>query len=617
MQSFEDPRPPMILHPAWRRVRDVLCPPPPMSISEWADAHRVLGPSSPLPGRWRTDTAPFLKEIQDSLGPHSGVERVVVMKAVQIGLTEALLNVAGYYLAHVAAIVMVVEPNLEVCKRLSRQRVEPLIELCAPLEAIVAKAHGKGGNEMSLKTCRNGGVLAIASAQSAAALRSLPARVVLCDETDAYLKDLGEGNPFDLAAARTTTFGSLRRVAAISTPTEAGLSLVAALFEETDQRRWMMPCPRCAYEQTLVWEGLRWEPGQPETARYRCEGCGHEIAPEDKARMLAAGFWRATKIAPVNVRGYHINALASPWVRWSELVAQWDAAQTSVERKKTFHNLVLALPWQEQAQEIPTSEVLMARAEPYPEGTIPPGGCFLTAGVDVQLDRIEVELVAWGRDYESWSIGYFVLYGDIAEPVVWHRLDEVLSRSWPHVSGLPMQIQAACVDAGFSTSEVTQFTRHRHGRRVFATKGMVQGFGKPIFPRRAGWTKDKHTIYSISSDECKSWVTSRMRIEKPGPGFMHMPISRERTWYEQLVAERLVVVKGQRRWVNPLRQRNEALDCRCLAVAALHSRLLAGVDLNQWCDQFDRLLAPPTNPAPVNGPLPSVVRSRFVWGDTV
>src|SRR5215831_15974835 len=140
-----DDRPPMFLRASWRRVRDVLRPPPPLTISEWADRHRVLGPSSPLPGQWRTDAAPFLREIQDCLSPDSGVEKLIVMKPVQVGVTEVLLNAAGFYLAHAPSTVMIVEPNDTVVKRLSRQRVEPLIELCAPLKAIVAKAHGKGG----------------------------------------------------------------------------------------------------------------------------------------------------------------------------------------------------------------------------------------------------------------------------------------------------------------------------------------------------------------------------------------------------------------------------------------------------------------------------------------
>jgi phage terminase large subunit GpA-like protein len=239
--------------------------------------------------------------------------------------------------------------------------------------------------------------------------------------------------------------------------------------------------------------------------------------------------------------------------------------------------------------------------------------------VDVQADRVECEIVAWGRDFESWSVAYHAIHGDITQPDRWNRLDELLARSWPHSSGMPMQIQAACVDASFAGAEVTAFTRNKHGRRIYATKGLSSAFGKPIWPRRASYDKNRMPLYLVSADEAKLWVANRMRIDKLGPGYMHTPISRPRDWFEQLTVEKLVLVKGQRKWVNALRARNEAFDCRALAVCALHSRLLAGLDLNAWCDQFAAMLAPPpmvlahSSDAPnrANG-APAVTRSKWM-----
>jgi phage terminase large subunit GpA-like protein len=207
---------------------------------------------------------------------------------------------------------------------------------------------------------------------------------------------LGEGNPFDLAAARATTFGTLKRIAAISTPTYAGQSLIERLYGDSDQRKWFVPCPYCGFAQMLDWESLRWEPGQLETVRYRCVSCNREIPKSHKVPMVTMGTWKPTAPNYTNCvisRGYHFNALISPWLRWSELVRQYEAAITP-EAKKSFTNLVLALPWQEQVQPVPEADTLMARAEPYLEGTVPEGGCFLTAGVDVQADRVECEIVA-------------------------------------------------------------------------------------------------------------------------------------------------------------------------------------------------------------------------------
>jgi phage terminase large subunit GpA-like protein len=340
--------------------------------------------------------------------------------------------------------------------------------------------------------------------------------------------------------------------------------------------------------------------------------CGEDIHERDKLAMLEAGCWRPTATCESTVRGYHLSQLYSPWTSWRDILRRAEAAKGIPEKERVFYNCGLGLSWSPPALEVPEAEVLMKRAEPYAEGTVPTGGCFLTAGCDVQADRLEVEIVAWGRDFESWSVHYQVLYGDITEPMVWGRLDELLSRPWPHVSGMPMQLQAASIDAGFSPAEVTAFTRHRHGQRIYATKGLSNGWGRPIWPRRASWDKNRHAIYLVSSDEAKTWVANRMRIEQAGAGYMHTPIARERTWYEQLTAERLVFSKGQRKWLNVDRHRNEAFDARALAVCALHSRLLAGVDLNQWCEQFEGLLAPQAMPPKVNG-APTVTRSRFVY----
>jgi phage terminase large subunit GpA-like protein len=435
---------------------------------------------------------------------------------------------------------------------------------------------------------------------------------LILDEVDSYPGDVGgEGDPVDLAIARTESYQSQRKILCISTPTVRDASRIEALFRTTDQRRYHVPCPACANAIVLEFEQLYLE---GDRALYRCQICGAGIEEREKLPMIEAGCWRPTALCPPETRGYHASQLYSPWTSWTDLLARHAAAEGIPEKMQVFMNTGLGLTWGPPAAEIPDAQALMARAEAYREGTVPQGGCFLVAGVDVQLDRLECELVVFGKDYESWSVHYVVLPGDITEPLVWNRPDELLSRSWPHVSGLPMAVQATAIDAGFAPAEVTEFARNRHARRIYATKGMSNGWGRPIWPRRASWDKNRHAIYLVSSDESKAWVANRMRIDHAGPGYMHTPISREAGWYQQLCAEKLVILKGVRKWVNPLRARNEALDCRCLAVSALHSRLLAGLDLNRWCEEFERLLAP-APPAPVNGPPgQSTIRSKFVWG---
>jgi phage terminase large subunit GpA-like protein len=551
----------------------------------------------------------------EALSPRSGVERVVICKAAQMGCTEISLNVLGYYLDLAPSAILAVQPSLQMAARFSSQRLTEMLELAPALAGLTATPRGgRLPSSVLFKKTTSGACLILTGANSPASLRALPARIVLLDEVDAYPGDVGgEGDPCDLAIQRAESYGTSKRILIISTPTEKGLSRVDRLYQETDRRRFYVPCPRCGAGIVLEFAALRLEGAR---ALYRCPLCDRDIAERDKIGMLEAGSWRATSVCDPDTRGYHVSQLYSPWTSWRDLLRRHDAAEGVPEKLKVFVNCALGECWSPPAMEVPEAEVLMARAEPYLEGIVPQGAALLTAGVDCQPDRLEVEIVGWGRDYESWSVHYIILTGDITEPLVWSRLDELLARSWPHVSGMPMQLQAVCIDAGFLPAEVCAFTRHRHGQRVYATKGLSSAFGKPIWPRRASWDKNRHAVYLISSDEAKVFTANRLRIEAPGPGYLHFPVSRARDWFEQLVVEKLIVQKGQRRWTNPLRQRNEATDCRALAVAGLHARLLAGVDLNRWCADFEKMLEPP-KAARMNGPpapQPAVVRSKFVWG---
>jgi phage terminase large subunit GpA-like protein len=596
-----------------REAARAAAPPPDLDISQWAERDRLLGHSSRLSGPYRTIRTPYWREPMQALSPRSTVQRVVLMKGAQLGATELALNTIGFYLRHAPAPILYVGPTMLMAARFSRQRLSEMIALSPSLaELMTTPRGGERTNSMLMKSARNGALLLLTGANSASSLRALPIRVLILDEVDSYPGDVGsEGDPVDLAIARTESYQSQRKILCISTPTVRDASRIESLFQGTDKRRYHVKCPTCANAIVLEFEQLYLE---GDRALYRCQVCGAGIEEREKLPMIEAGCWCPTASCSPETRGYALSQLYSPWTTWADLLARHAAAEGIPEKMQVFVNTGLGLTWGPPAAEIPDAQVLMARAEPYPEGVVPQGGAFLTAGADVQLDRIEVEVVAFGKDFESWSVGYWILYGDVAEPTVWSRLDELLSRSWPHVSGLPMRIQSTAIDAGFAPTEVTAFTRNRHGQRVYACKGVSNGWGRAIWPRRCSWDKNRHAIYLVSSDESKAWTAMRLRIDKPGPGFCHFPLARERGWFEQLTAEKLVVVKGQRRWVNPTRARNEATDARALAVCALHSRLLAGQDLNRWCDQFNTLLAPPTTPAPVNGPPPTTIRSRFVWG---
>lgn len=585
-----------------------LRPDPVLSVSEWSDTHRFLpSAASAEPGPWRTSRTPYLKEIMDCLSPQSGAEKVIFMKGAQIGGTEAGNNWIGYVIHHSPGPLLAVQPTVEMAKRWSKQRVSGLIETTPVLRERVKEARARdSGNTLQSKEFP-GGILVITGANSAVGLRSMPVRYLFLDEVDAYDSDVdGEGDPIALASQRTLTFAN-RKIFLVSTPTVQGVSRIEREFEQSDQRRFFVPCPHCAAMQWLKFERLQWEKGKPETAQYACEECGSLFEERHKSAFLLGGEWRPTA-EPLHpgVVGFHISGLYSPlgWLSWAEIARQWEAAQGSDAALKAFRNTVLGETWQERG-EAPDWKRLADRKEHNLIGTLPLGVEFLTAGVDVQRDRIEAHVWGWGRGMRSWLIDPIIFEGNTSEEEVWQRLDGLLGMTWEREDGRQMQLARLAIDTGdgMTTSMVYGWVRRVQDRRVIAVKGM-RGFDRsspvtgPTFVdvnERGKKIKRGLQLWMVSVSVFKSETYRFLRLEKPTDeelesgadypeGFVHIPAGTTDEWLRQLTAEQLVSVKNRRtgfsrlEW-QQLRERNEALDCRVYARAAAWRM---GVD--RWSD---------------------------------
>jgi phage terminase large subunit GpA-like protein len=288
----------------------------------------------------------------------------------------------------------------------------------------------------------------------------MPARYLFLDEVDGYPGDVeGEGDPILLAERRSATF-QRRRILLVSTPKTKSLSRIQREYEQSDQRRYFVPCPHCGEHQTLELENLRWPEGRPLEADYACAHCGALIGERHKTWMLEQGEWRATAAGDGRTAGFHLSSLYSPvgWFSWADAAEMYEQAQKTPDLMKGFVNTVLGLPFEEEA-EAPEWQRLYERREAYRIGIVPEQGLFLTAGVDVQKDRIEVEVVGWGRGKESWSVDYRVIDGDTARPEIWAKLGAVLARAWVHASGHTLPMRVMCVDAGYATQDVYAWVR--------------------------------------------------------------------------------------------------------------------------------------------------------------
>jgi phage terminase large subunit GpA-like protein len=564
-----------------------------------------------------------MRDIMDALSPSHPARRVVFMKAAQVGATEAGNNWIGYVIHHAPGPMLAVQPTVELAKRFSRQRLEPLIAESPALRERVKPSRARDAGNTVLSKEFPAGLLVITGANSAVGLRSMPARYLFLDEVDAYPPSADEeGDPVALAEARTRTFSWRSKAFLASTPTIAGLSRIEREYDASDQRHYFVPCPHCREYQWLQFERLHWEKSRPETTHYICEACDGRIEEHHKTGMLQTGEWRATaQSADPGTIGFHISALYSPvgWMSWADIARMCEAAQTTDEAKRSFKNGVLGLTWVETG-EAPDWQRLYERRESWPFGRVPSGGLFLTAGADVQKDRIEVDVWAWGRGLESWLIDHVVIEGGPDQGQSWDELAKLLTKTWPHAQGAELGLAKLAVDTGYEAPAVYSWARRMGHAQVAPIKGL-EGFNRtaPVSgPTHVDVTEGGKKLrrgarlWTIAVSTFKSETYRFLRLAQPTDeertegvvtpaGFVHLPQGLDAEWIKQLVAEQLITVKTKRgfqrlEW-QKLRERNEALDCRVYARAAAW---IAGAD--RWTDVTWRSLeqqvgAPPRNDA--------------------
>jgi phage terminase large subunit GpA-like protein len=564
---------------------DGLRPEPLLTVSQWADLHRMLSTeASAEAGRWRTDRTPYLREIMDKLSAIDPTEEVIVMKGVQLGLTEMGFNLVGYVMDNAPGPIMYVLPTKELAERNSKTRLAPMIESTPRLREKVAPQKSRTSANTVLMKDFPGGVLVMAGANSAATLRNMPVRFLVLDEVDGFPLDVGgEGSPVDLAIKRTSTF-SRKKIFKLSTPTIEGSSVIAMDFETTDQRFYHVPCPECGAMQKLIFAQLRWERGKPSTAKYECIHCGEKIAERFKTKMLASGKWVADHPDRSSHRkvGYHINSLYSPfgWYSWEQAAEEWELSKGNEPKRKTFINTVLGETYKIKG-DAPAWENLYNRREQYTPNTLDEKICFLTAGVDVQGDRIELEIVGWCIGRESYSVDYRVITGDTTKPEAWAKLAKVANEQFPHPLGGNMGISLMAVDSGYNTSYVYDFCKQFGDSRVIPIKGKDTLANVMVSPPRAirsgkdGKAIKGISVWHVNTGMIKSEVYGFLRLEigeEGAPdGYCHFP-QYDRHYFRMLTAEQLRKKKNTAgfdvyEWVKVF-DRNEALDCRVYARAA-------------------------------------------------
>jgi phage terminase large subunit GpA-like protein len=580
------------------------------------------------------------------------VQEVVLMWGAQTSKSTVGNNFIGYTIDNNPGPMMMVQPTSNTAKRFSRQRLAPMIEESPALRAKVRENRSRDEANTTLLKEYAGGFLAIAGANSAADLRSMPVRDLFTDEEDGYPFDVdGEGDPVDLARARQTTF-SRRKHLRTSTPTTKGMSRIEGAYDATDRCQYHVPCPHCGEHQPLEWgataaHGIKWKKnpdGSPDLAsvHYVCRHNGCIIRDHSKPQMLASAaqggtaHWVARNPGAAGGlrRGFHLSSLYAPlgWISWAELVNEWHTAMElsrhgDQTKLRVFINTRLAETYEESGDRA-DEHALRKRAPDIPLRQVHWGLYVATMGVDTQGDRLEAYTWAWGRGLERQLVDRQVIYGDPSLPESepgspWKALTDLRRAPITHASGRTVPLLACAIDSGgHHTQAVYAYVRGHQHAHVLAVKGSSQSgraiLGKPT-EQDVNWRGQKLKrgvkLWPIGTDTAKEEIYGRLRNTEPGPGYVHLSKHLPPEVFEQITAERLVTryVKGRPRleWVKPAGKRNEALDCAVYGLAAAHYLGMERWRQHQWDewqsrvqsrDLFDGADAPEASAATPNTP---------------
>ncbi len=588
-------------------------PPSRMLVSEWADARRVLSTAeSGRAGQWRSSVAPYLIEPMNELSPTCATRTVVMMFASQLGKTEAELNALGAWIELAPGPMMVVMPSDGLVKDFVRTRLDRMIESTPTLRAVVREKKTRdSSNTLRAKSFYGGHILA-RSAGAGSQLQSAPIRYLVMDEVDSYEAEVEDaGDPVANATQRTAGFDAAK-IVLTSTPRLKSNSRIATLYEQSDQRRYWVPCQRCGKYQLPEWGDFIWSSlGRPPSgAAYRCPDCLGLTEQHELAAMNARGVWVPSVAADYTVsgdgtietdrmlypqRGYYLPGWHSPWQAssWGVIATEFQQAQGDPARLQAWTNLREGRPYNELPQTNKMVDPHGLRGMVEPDGPVPAPAIVLTAGTDIHPDRWEMGVWAWGPGEESWVVDHVVHAGDPATDAFWQALDHAIETRYARDGGGLLAIQAACIDTGHMTDRVLAYTQSRGRRRIWAIRGLATSENSraapPIWPDRARTTKRHQLRYDIGVDQAKDVIMARLLLsvstaEHEGGGkvplgtraAIHLraggPRCCDEEWCAQLVAEarQQKIVRGRRvSMYVQLRQRNEALDCAVYALAAL------------------------------------------------
>ena len=559
-------------------------------------------------GKWKTSRTPYLKDIMDAF-TDDRVKKIYLVASSQVGKTEMENCIIGYIIDQDPGTIVFAHPKIDQARNFSKRRIDPMIRDTPPLRKKV-KENKNAKSTLQLKTFP-GGALILVGTQSAKDLAETPARYVIGDEVDRWPRDVdGEGDPWGLLEARTTTFYNSKMVA-VSTPTVKGDSAIESLFNLGTQEYWCAECPACGEYNYIEFKNIHFKHETRKIGNrkqftvtdvsYVCPECGC-ISTEAEMRKTPHKWIAKNPEAIENgVRSYWLNGFSSPWASWESIILQFLEADGDPSKLQTVFNTKFGQLWEDRG-DLVTDDEIYSRREDY-GAELPDGVLCLTCGVDTQGNRLEYEVVGHGYFGEKWGIEKGSIMGNPGTPdspgyqSVWTRLDGIIDKRWSFKNGQQLKISVTFVDSGGNhTQDVTEACAVRTNKRVFAIKGRG-GEGVPFIPKaptptvikQGGRAIGKTWLYILGVDEGKQNIMDSLKVQEPGARYYHFPIDPERGYnrdfFNGLLSERLHFKNGRWLWeVLPGHERNEPLDCRNYARAAYRY-------FNWHFDELERIIS--------------------------
>lgn len=579
----------------WQYIsKNGLKPLPKTSVSNWADNHRMLSSGiSAEPGKWKTSRAPYQKDIMNAF-TEPGIHRVVVKSSSQIGKSDMMNNVIGRFAHLDPCAIMMIQPTIDMAQDYSKTRIAPMIRDTKVLNNLFYDVKSRDANNTILSKVFPGGRLIMCGANSPAGLASRPIRILLADEVDRFPDSAGtEGDPVDLAAKRMTTFWN-SCMGLFSTPTNEGSSRIDEEYLAGTQEEWQHKCPNCGeyhllrhIDMTVDYKEIKTPSGKKTVivndVKWRCPHCGFSFSEKEMKQTPQKYISRNADALKNGIRSFFVNGFTSPWMTWSKIMREWLEAKGDPEREKVIMNTVFGESYKQKGA-FEDEQIFLRRRESY-GAELPNGVLLLTAAIDTQDNRLEYEVVGWGKEEECWGIRKGIVLGAPNQDRTWKEIDNILDKTYHFADGKGLKVVRTFIDSGgHYTSDVYNYCQKNFHKQRFAIKGRG-GPGIPLIYKIAKANNAKAPLILLGVDDGKQQIMDRLSIDSPGPLYFHFPQDEgvkelsnrgyDDLYFKGIISEHKKVYKrnGVLRevWETTKNVRNEPLDLRNYNLACMKS----------------------------------------------